>query len=215
MATEEYYNKLSESITDLEREQAINLVNKAIDENYNLLAVVEQGLGKGIRKLGDLWENDEIFLPELMMGGNIIEECINLVTPHLKSNESIKQAGKVVIGTIEGDIHSIGKTIVGTMLKAYRFEVYDLGVDVSPERLIQEAIDKNVDIIGVSALLTTTMIRQKDVVELLKDKGIRDKFKIILGGAPVTERWVEECGADGFAESAIAAVELAKKLQSS
>ncbi|MFX0059550.1 MAG: B12-binding domain-containing protein, partial [Candidatus Heimdallarchaeota archaeon] len=113
---------------------------------------------------------------------------------------------------IEGDIHSIGKTIVGTMLKAYGFEVYDLGVDVRPEVIIQEAIKKDVDIIAVSALLTTTMVKQKRVVELLKDKKIRDKFKVILGGAPVTERWVEECGADGYAENAIIAVKVVKTL---
>ena len=147
-----------------------------------------------------------------MIGGKLIEECLDLITPHLQMGESWKTSGKLVIATIEGDIHSIGKTIVATMLKAYGFEVYDLGVDVKPELIVEEAINKEVDIIGVSALLTTTMVRQKNIIEILEEKGIRNDFKVILGGAPISERWVRECGADGFAENAIAAVELAKKL---
>ncbi|GAI35715.1 unnamed protein product, partial [marine sediment metagenome] len=121
--------------------------------------------------------------------------------------------GKVVVATIEGDIHSIGKTIVATMLNAYGFEVYDLGADVPAEKIIEKAIQEDADIIGVSALLTTTMLGQKKVIELLRQKEIT-KFKVILGGAPVTSAWVEECKADGYAENAIEAVKLVKTLLS-
>ncbi|MHA2288343.1 MAG: cobalamin B12-binding domain-containing protein, partial [Promethearchaeota archaeon] len=118
----------------------------------------------------------------------------------------------VVIATIEGDIHSIGKTIVGTMLSANGFEVYDLGADVPAEKIIETAIAKNAEIIGVSALLTTTMFGQKKIVELLEEKGLRSKFKVIIGGAPVNQTWTDECKADGFAGSAIEAVKLVKEL---
>ena len=212
MTKEEFFNEINKAITELDEKKAVELIEKAINEKHDLVEVIEKGLGRGIRIVGDLWEDGSFFLPELMIGGKLIEECLDLITPHLQTGESWKTSGKLVIATIEGDIHSIGKTIVATMLKAYGFEVYDLGVDVKPELIVEEAINKEVDIIGVSALLTTTMVRQKNVIELLEEKGIRNKFKVILGGAPISEKWVKECGADGFAENAIAAVELAKKL---
>ncbi|MFX0177575.1 MAG: B12-binding domain-containing protein [Candidatus Hodarchaeota archaeon] len=212
MSTEDLINEFKNSIKNLDREEALKLSKRAISRKMDILEILERGFGEGIKIVGDLWENGDFFLPELMMGGKILEECMDILIPHLQSGETRKVLGKVVIATIEGDIHSIGKTIVGTMLKAYGFEVYDLGVDVRPEVIIQEAIKKDVDIIAVSALLTTTMVKQKRVVELLKDKKIRDKFKVILGGAPVTERWVEECGADGYAENAIIAVKVVKTL---
>ena len=120
--------------------------------------------------------------------------------------------GTMVIATIEGDIHSIGKTIVATMLRAYGFEVHDLGADVPAEKIVEEAIEKEADIIGVSALLTTTMIGQKRIIELLKEKNLTNKFKVVFGGAPVTNAWVKDCNADGFAENAIEAVRLVKSL---
>lgn len=212
MSEEELINEIRNSIKNLDREEALKLTNIAINKKMDILEIIEKGFGEGIKIVGDLWENGEFFLPELMMGGKILEECMNLLIPHLQSGVTRKVLGKVVIATIEGDIHSIGKTIVATMLKAYGFEVYDLGVDVPPKVIIDEAIKKDMDIIAVSSLLTTTMVRQKSVVQLLEDKGIKDKFKVILGGAPVTERWVKECGADGYAENAIAAVQLAKTM---
>jgi corrinoid protein of di/trimethylamine methyltransferase len=178
----------------------------------DLLKVIEKGFGEGIRRIGDLWEEGEFFLPELMLGGTIMQECMNILLPHLKSSKESYSLGRVVIATIEGDIHSIGKTIVATMLSANGFEVYDLGADIPAERIVEVAIEKKADVIGVSALLTTTMIGQKKVINILNNKGIRGKFRIILGGAPVTKTWVEECGADGYAGSAIEAVKLVKNL---
>ena len=212
MSQESFYKEISEAIVSLDRDKAISFAKKAIEENMNLLDVVEKGFGAGIRRIGDLWEEGEFFLPELMLGGNIVQESMEILLPYLKANKEDVIPGKVVIATIEGDIHSIGKTIVATMLSANGFEVYDLGADVSAEKIINTALEKNANIIGVSALLTTTMIGQKKLIEILEHRGIRDKFKVILGGAPVTKNWVNECQADGYADNAIEAVKLIKKL---
>ncbi|MFX0074597.1 MAG: B12-binding domain-containing protein [Candidatus Hermodarchaeota archaeon] len=212
MTQEQFYKEISDAIVNLEKEKAIELANKAVSENMSLLDVIEKGYGDGIRRIGDLWEEGEFFLPELMLGGTIMQESMNVLLPKLKSSGETISLGTVVIATIEGDIHSIGKTIVGTMLSANGFEVYDLGADIPAEQIINIALEKKADVIGVSALLTTTMFGQKRVIDILKEKGIRNKFKVIIGGAPVTKSWTEECQADGFASSAIEAVRLVKEL---
>jgi corrinoid protein of di/trimethylamine methyltransferase len=212
LAQEQFFKEISDAIVNLEKEKAIELANIAVNENMNLLEVIEKGFGDGIRRIGDLWEDGEFFLPELMLGGTIMQESMEILLPKLKSSGENISSGTVVIATIEGDIHSIGKTIVGTMLSANGFEVYDLGADVPAEKIIETAIAKNAEIIGVSALLTTTMFGQKKIVELLEEKGLRSKFKVIIGGAPVNQTWTDECKADGFAGSAIEAVKLVKEL---
>jgi len=204
--------EISEAIVNLDKEKAINLAKKAISENLNLVEIIEKGFGRGLERIGDLWNEGEFFLPELMVGGIIMQDALNILLPLLKKTTDTFTKGKVVIATIEGDIHSIGKTIVGTMLSANGFEVYDLGADVPVDRIINEAIEKDVDVIGVSALLTSTMIGQKKLIEILEKRNLRDKFKVILGGAPVTQSWSEDCGADGYAPSAIEAINLVKSL---
>jgi len=212
MSNDKFYEEISEAIVSLDKEKTIELANKAIQEKMNLLEVIEKGFGAGIRKIGVLWDEGEFFLPELMLGGTIMQESMQILFPHIETKRDSISIGRVVIATIEGDIHSIGKTIVATMLSANGFEVFDLGADVPAERIIEIAVEKKADIIGVSALLTTTMIGQKKIIEILESKGIRNKFKVILGGAPVTNTWVKECRADGFAGSAIEAVKLVKSL---
>ena len=212
MSNNEIFKEMADSIVNLDVDKAIDLANKAINEKLNLLEVIEQGYADGIRQVGELWEEGEFFLPELMRGAQIMQNCLDLIIPNLQSGTERKSLGKVVIATIEGDIHSIGKTIVATMLRAYGFEVYDLGADVSPEKIIETAVEKDADIIGVSALLTTTMFGQKKVVDILKERNLNEKFKVILGGAPISSTWVEECNANGFAENAIEAVRLVKSL---
>lgn len=212
MANETIYKEIAKAIVDLEEEKAIDLAKKAINEKMDLLEVIEKGYADGIRQVGELWEEGDFFLPELMRGAQIMQNCLDLIIPNLQSGTERKTRGKVVIATIEGDIHSIGKTIVATMLRAYGFEVYDLGADVPPEKIIETAVDKDADIIGVSALLTTTMFGQKKVVDILKQRNLDEKFKVILGGAPVSTAWVKECNANGFAENAIEAVRLVKSL---
>ena len=201
-----------DSILNLEEKKALELANKAINDKMNLMEVIEKGFARGIRKVGELWEEGEFFLPELMRGAQIMQNCLEILIPHLEKGSEDISIGTVVLATIEGDIHSIGKTIVGTMLRAYGFKVYDLGADVPAEKIIDVALEKDADIIGVSALLTTTMFGQKKVIEILKERNLLDKFKVILGGAPVTSSWVNECKANGFAENAIDAVKLVKSL---
>lgn len=212
MSQEEIYKEISKAIVNLDEQKALEFANDAIKKNMNLLDVVEKGFAAGIRKVGELWEDGEFFLPELMRGAQIMQNCLDLLIPHLQSASERISRGTVVIATIEGDIHSIGKTIVATMLRAYGYEVYDLGADVSAEKIIDVAIEKDADIIGVSALLTTTMFGQKKIINILKKRKMLDKFKVILGGAPVTNTWVEECNANGFAENAIDAVKLVRSL---
>ncbi|MHA1913721.1 MAG: cobalamin B12-binding domain-containing protein [Promethearchaeota archaeon] len=212
MSQEQIFKDIAESIVNLDEEKAVELATAAIHDNLNLMEVIEKGYGAGIREVGELWEEGEFFLPELMRGAQIMQKCLDLLMPHLEKGSEKISLGTVVIATIEGDIHSIGKTIVGTMLRAYGFDVIDLGADVPVERIIDVAIEKNADVIGVSALLTTTMFGQKKVIETLRERNILGKFKVILGGAPVTSSWVSECNADGFAENAIDAVKLVKSL---
>jgi trimethylamine corrinoid protein len=215
MSEENIYQQMAESVVELNKERALELSQKAIDDGMNLLKVIEKGFGEGIRRVGDLWDEGEFFLPELMAGAQIMQQAVDVLTPHLGSSGELQKSGKVLLATIEGDIHSIGKTIVGTMLRANGFEVIDIGTDVKADIIVDEAVKANVDVIGVSSLLTTTMIGQKKVVDILDERGLRDKIKIIIGGAPVTKRWVEECQADGFAENAVEAVRLVKSFYSS
>lgn len=215
MNDSEIYSDMAEAIVNLDKDKALLLANRAIDEKMKLLDVIEKGFGEGIRKVGELWDDGEFFLPELMAGAQVMQAAVDQLTPHLQASGSeFQSSGKIVLATIEGDIHSIGKTIVGTMLRANGFEVTDLGTDVKAEKIVEEAISVGADIVGVSTLLTTTMQNQKKVVDILEEKKVREKIKIMLGGAPVTKSWVEECGADGYAENAVEAVKLAKLLMS-
>ncbi|MFW9903952.1 MAG: B12-binding domain-containing protein [Candidatus Thorarchaeota archaeon] len=209
---ESIYEEMAASVVDLDMEKAKNLAQKAVQDKLPLLEVIEKGYGTGIKRVGDLWDQGEFFLPELMRGAQIMQEAVDIITPHLGDSVTRETKGRVIMATIEGDIHTIGKTIVATMLKANGFEVIDLGADVAAETIIAEAEKHQADLIGVSALLTTTMMGQKKVIELLEQQGTRDKFKIMLGGAPVTAKWVEECKADGYAENAVSAVTIAKQL---
>jgi len=209
---EEFCRKIADTILNLEEDLGIELANQALTNDYNLLEVIELGFGEGIRRVGVLYDEGEYYLPELMFAARIFQDSLAILSPKLKENAHRKILGTVVIATIEGDLHSIGKDIVGIMLGANGFEVYDLGADVPVDTIIAEAEKRNADIIGVSALLTTTMHGQKTVVEKLKEKNLREKIKVMIGGAPVTKIWTDECGADGYAGSAIEAVALAKKL---
>ena len=165
LSHDKVFKDMVDSIVNLDEELAIKLANKAIKDNMNLMDVIEKGYAAGIRSVGELWEEGEYFLPELMSGAQIMQKCLDLLIPHLQKGSEEVSRGKVVIATIEGDIHSIGKTIVGTMLRAYGYEVHDLGADVPAEKIIDVAIEKDADVIGVSALLTTTMFGQKKLLK--------------------------------------------------
>jgi trimethylamine corrinoid protein len=188
-----------------------NLAQKAVSDNLDINAAID-AFSLAIREAGDLFEEGEFFLPELMRSAEAMKAAMAIFDPIISEDKEDRSLGRVVIGTIEGDIHDIGKTLVASMLSAEGFDVYDLGADVPISTFIDKALEVNANIICISALLTTTMVGQKRLIDTLKEKNIRDKFKILIGGAPVSKKWSEEIGADGTAENAISAVKLARNL---
>ncbi|HUU78403.1 MAG TPA: corrinoid protein [candidate division Zixibacteria bacterium] len=192
--------------------KAEKLAQQALSDNKDVNLVID-AFSEAIRYVGDLFEEGEYFLPELMRSAEAMKAAMTLLTPALSAGKAEERSlGKIVIGTIEGDIHDIGKTLVASMLSAEGFEVFDLGADVPVSKFIEKAIEVDAHMICISALLTTTMTGQKRLIDQLKERNIREKFKILIGGAPVSKNWTEEIGADGSAENAISAVKLARKL---
>lgn len=211
--TTELFEAMAQSIIDGEAEEAQKLAKLSIELGIDPLEAINQGFVVGVNHVGAEFSCGNAFLPELVMAGEAMKAAVATLEPEMaRRGTSREMLGKVVIGTIQGDIHDIGKTLVGTMLTAAGFQVYDLGVDVPVMKLVEKAREVNADIIGVSALLTTTMVKQRDVVEALDDMGLHGKVKVMVGGAPVTGAWVKEIGADGYSEDAIGAVNVAKKL---
>lgn len=210
--------EILERIRRLMVEIRIDEVKEAVDEALRMgikpLDIIDNALTPAIREIGDLFEKGEYFLPELIISADLFKEIMDeKLKPLLTAEGSAREAlGRVVIGTVKGDLHDIGKNIVATMLEIAGFEVYDLGVDVAPEEFVRKAKEVNADIVAMSALLTTTMMEMKNVIELLKREGLRDKVKVIVGGAPVTEEFARQIGADAYAEDAVKAVEVCKKL---
>jgi corrinoid protein of di/trimethylamine methyltransferase len=177
------------------------------------LAAIEQGYKAGMDVVGEGFAKGELFIPDLMMSGRAMKEAIATLEPELMKRKQQRQVlGKVVIGTVKGDIHEIGKTLVATMLTASGFEVHDLGVDVSTEQFVDAVRSTNANVVGLSALLTTTVLQQEAVILSLQEAGLRDRVKVIIGGVPASPEWAEEIGADAYAENSTAAVEVVKRL---
>lgn len=209
----ELFKDMAQCIIDGDDEQAESLAHLAIAQGIDPLEAVNLGFVAGIDQVGERFSCGDAFLPELVMAGEAMKAAIAVLEPEMDKQGTVRQVlGKVILGTVAGDIHDIGKTLVGTLLSANGFEVIDLGVDVPVEKFADQARALGADIVGVSALLTTTMARQRDVVEALDDLGLRPKVKIIVGGAPVTQSWVDEIHADGFSEDAVGAVSVARQL---
>jgi corrinoid protein of di/trimethylamine methyltransferase len=205
--------KMSESIVTLNRAMTIRMVEAALRKGVDPLEIIERGLSPGMRSIGDKFQRLEVFLPELILGSKIFTEAMKLIEPIiLKMGVERKIEGIVVIGTVKGDVHNIGKDIVAMLLKTAAFEVHDLGVDVEISRFIEKANEVTADIIGLSSLLTSTMPIQKDFIDILKERGERNKFLVMVGGGPVTQRWADEIGADGYALNAEEAVRRASGL---
>jgi corrinoid protein of di/trimethylamine methyltransferase len=213
MTKYELFPKMSEAIVAGDRAAAAALAEDAVRSDLDLLEVIEQGCVPGLQKVGDLWEQGEYFLPELISSAESMKAAMAVLEPELARKKiAARMAGKIVIGTVEGDIHDIGKNLVASMLQAGGFEVFDLGADVKLEKFIEKAEAVGAEMICLSALLTTTMTNQRKLIGLLRDKGLRGKYKVLVGGAPASRKWAEEIGADGYAENAVAAVKLAKSM---
>jgi corrinoid protein of di/trimethylamine methyltransferase len=211
--SEELFKAMAQSIIDGDADEAEKLAKQAVQQGIDPLDAINKGFVIGVNQVGDSFSCGDAFLPELVMAGEAMKTAVATLEPEMaRLGTSREVMGRVVLATIHGDIHDIGKTLVGTMLSAAGFQVYDLGVDVPVTKLVEKAREVDAHIVGVSALLTTTMVRQRDVVEALDDMGMRPKVKVMVGGAPVTAEWVKEIGADGYSEDAIGAVQVAKKL---
>jgi corrinoid protein of di/trimethylamine methyltransferase len=209
---EEIYNQLAQAVIEGEPEEAEELAKQALEQGADPLACINEGLMKGIKEVGDLFSKGEYYLPELIIGADAMKAALDVLEPALMGNQKREVVGNVVLGTVAGDLHEIGKTLVGTMLTANGFRVYDIGVDKKPEEFIAAIKETNAEIVGASALLTTTMLQQEKLIQALEEAGIRDQVKVMIGGAPVTEEYAKKIGADGYAEDAISAVNIAFRL---
>ena len=204
---EAIYAKMRASIEEYDEVAAATAANEAVAAGLDPVVAVEKGFAGAIRELGEAFDRMEIFLPGLVMAADAMKAGVTVLEEAMEARgEQLERKGVVVLGTVEGDIHDIGKTIVGAMLQANGYEVHDLGVDVPTTRFIQAAKETNAQVIAMSALLSTTMLYQRDVLELLRNQGLEGKYTVIVGGAPVTQDWADEIGADGYARDAIDAV---------
>ena len=216
MELQKFQNALLQSIytsmVEIDADTTPKLVEQAVAEKIDVLEILD-ALTKGINTVGDKFEALECFLPELITVAGAMEESMVIIRPHLdKLNLTTGSSGTIVIATLQGDIHDIGRNIFTVMLKASGYKVYDLGHDIKPDVIIQKAEELNADIIGLSSLLTTSLPFSRDLVNLLKEQNLRDKYKVIMGGGAVTPDYVEKIGADGFASDAASGVRLVRKV---
>ena len=206
----ELFERLRDAMVSLEKEKVLSYTEKALEMDLEPLDIIDHGLLPGLTTIGKQFENEEVFLPELMLSAMVFQNAMAILQPRIKAQGTkSRKKGTVVIGTVKGDMHYIGKNIVRLLLEISGFEVHDLGVDVDPLKFVQKARDVQADIIALSALLTTTLVGQRDVIEALEGQGVRDRFKVMVGGGAVTKKWSEDIKADGYAETAYAAVEMA------
>ena len=205
------FSEINESVVQGNGDKVLELIKVALDSNVPAKEILDKGLIPGIMKVGNLFETGEYFLPELLVSGEAMSGAVELLEPIL-SKANIPPAGKYLIGTVQGDVHDIGKNIVVMMLKGNGWDVTDMGVDVSPEEF-RSAVEKgDFQILGLSSLLSTTMSSTVKIINALKAAGLREKVKVMVGGAPVTQEWADKIGADGYAPDAPSAVRIARVL---
>lgn len=213
MQKKEIMEKLYTSIVEYNEDQARDTANILVQEGYDPSEFIKSGLSKGMRIVGEQFEKGEAFLPELIMAGDVFNTAMQILEPEIIARgHKIKNQGAVVIGTVKSDVHEIGKDIVAMHLKTAGFEVYNIGMNVDSSVFLEEAERVKADIIGLSSLLTTTMPAQKEVLDLMQEQNIRKRYYVMIGGGPVTQKWADEIGADGYAKDAEAAVSLARSL---
>jgi len=214
MKKEGIFKLLFDAVVEIDEQKGKDAATLLIKENYNPLEGIENGLSKGMKVIGEKFNKFEIFLPELMMAAEVFDAAMAILKPHISSDSKITQKGIVVIGTVKGDIHKIGKDIVAMLLETAGFDVHNIGEDVSTSTFIEEAGRVDADIIALSSLLTTSMVAQKDLIDILKEIGQREKYLVMIGGAPISQKWADQIGADIYGENAERAVSLALEFMS-
>jgi corrinoid protein of di/trimethylamine methyltransferase len=213
VSKEDILASLRDAIINCDIEAAKRAAESAVKAGIDLTEAVEKGLGPGLREVGERFHRYELFLPHLVLAADAMTEAMNILKPAMTEEQAARlRKGTIVIGTVEGDLHEIGKNVVSMVLKSEGFTVHDLGKDVKTSVFIERAQALNADVIGVSSLMTTTMPYQRELVEELERLGLRKRFKVIVGGGPVTKQWAEQIGADGYGRDAAEAVKVVKEL---
>jgi dimethylamine corrinoid protein len=212
MTNEEMFKELSDAVITCKNDVVTAAVEKARSEGIPAPEIIEKGLAAGMNEVGIRFERGKLFLPHVMMAAGAMEAGVALLKADMPADSASKKLGVIVNGTVEGDVHDIGKSIVSTMLQSAGFIVHDIGRDVPLQKFIDKIKETNADMVGMSALMTTTLPAQKDVIEMLKELGMRDNIKVMVGGAPATEAWAEKISADCYAENASESVIKAKEL---
>jgi 5-methyltetrahydrofolate--homocysteine methyltransferase len=211
--SEQLFEAMTDAVIAGDGARAVELAEEALANGVAPLDAIDQGLVPGLTHVGDMFSAGEMYLPDMMLAAKAMKRAMTVLEPEMLRRATTRNVlGRVVLGTAGGDIHEIGKNLVAMMLTAVGFEVHDLGVDVPVQRFVEAAREHNADIVGVSALLTTTMTGQRTVIEALDAAGMRPGVKVLVGGAPVTPEWANAIGADGYGEDAIGAVDVAKRL---
>lgn len=203
--------KLSEAIIGGDAQSARAITEKALSQGIDPVRIVHDYMVPAMNEVGRRFDCNEYFVPELLLSARAMKSCLELLRPRLASG-GVKAAGRVVIGTVKGDLHDIGKNLVAAMLEGGGFEVIDLGVNVSPEKFVDAVKNMDANIVAMSALLTTTMPAMKTTIDALESAGLRQKVKVLVGGAPITQKFADDIGADGYSENAPGAVSMARKL---
>jgi len=207
----DFHQKLSDAVVNMEDTAAASLSKEVVAKGFDAYEAIDKGLAKGMERAGVLFEEEEYFIPELLMCSDAMYAGLDVLKPHIKTDEQA-QKYKIVLGVIEGDTHDIGKNLVKIMLESSGFEVVDLGRDIPPAKFVEKAVETNADIIGLSTLMTTTMDGMRAVVDILKEKNLKEKFKVIIGGGPISPGFAKKIGADGYSGNAAGAVRLARDL---
>lgn len=206
------FDEISNALLALDRERVLELTKQILAQKIDPVEAIENGFAKGMEILGELFEKRELYIAELAYAAAAMEDAMAILEPEILKQEETRSTTRprILIGTVEGDIHSLGKNLVRTMLITAGFEVIDLGTDVSPQEFMEKVKELNPVVVSLSALMTTTMLNQHKVIRELERNGLRDRVKVLIGGAPVTEKWAKEIGADGYGENATDAVRLVK-----
>ena len=212
MSKEELLAQLNAGLQAADRDPAMEAAQQLIDDGVDPVEILQVGMAAAMLELGEKWKRGEVFLPEVVASATLFKKCNDIVEPALLATGADVKGALVVTATVKGDLHDLGKNMVGAMLKTAGFEVHDLGKDVPTEKILDAVREMQPAIVGLSALLTTTVPNQKVVIEALGEAGLRDKVKVMVGGAPVTQEWADSIGADGFAPDAPEAVRIALEL---